>query len=168
MLTLMKPKVKPRILGLILGRNVAGPESPSSDSPPPTPAGWGGGAFSRTTQHSRATGLCMYKVLCSIRPWVITTHQKLPVPSKHPWVITTHQKLPVPSKHPWVITTHQKLPVPSKRPWVITTHQKLPVPSKHPWVITTHQRLPVPSKRPWVITTHQKLPVQSKRPPPLF
>ena len=61
MLTLMKPKVKPRILGLILGRNVAGPESPSSDSPPPhthTPAGWGGGGpFSRTTQHGRATGL---------------------------------------------------------------------------------------------------------------
>ena len=57
MLTLMKPKVKPRILGLILGRNVAGPESPSSDPPPHTPAGWGGGAFSRTTQHGRATGL---------------------------------------------------------------------------------------------------------------
>ena len=42
MLALMKPKVKPRILGLILGRNVAGPESPSSDSPP-TLAGRGGG-----------------------------------------------------------------------------------------------------------------------------
>ena len=26
----------------------------------------------------------MYKVLRSIRPWVITTHQKLPAPSKHP------------------------------------------------------------------------------------
>ena len=36
MLTLMKPKVKPRILALILGRNVAGPESPSSDPPPHT------------------------------------------------------------------------------------------------------------------------------------
>ena len=49
MLTLMKPKVKPRILGLNLGRNVAGPESPSLDSPPPpthTPAGWGGGGLS--------------------------------------------------------------------------------------------------------------------------
>ena len=58
MLTLMKPKVKPRILGLILGRNVAGPESPSSDSPPPhTCRLGGGGAFSRTTQHGRATGL---------------------------------------------------------------------------------------------------------------
>ena len=46
MLTLMKPKVKPRILGLILGRNVAGPESPSSNSPPPhthLQAGGGGG-----------------------------------------------------------------------------------------------------------------------------
>ena len=46
MLTLMKPKVKPRILGLILGRNVAGPESPSSDSPPPTHLQAGGGGLS--------------------------------------------------------------------------------------------------------------------------
>ena len=53
----MKPKMKPRILGLILGRNVAGPESPSSDSPPPHLQAGGGGAFSRTTQNGRATGL---------------------------------------------------------------------------------------------------------------
>ena len=44
MLTLMKPKVKPRILGLILGRNVAGPESPYSDSPH-THLQAGGGGF---------------------------------------------------------------------------------------------------------------------------
>ena len=60
MLTLMTPKMKPRILGLILGRNVAGPESPSSDSPHHLQAGGGGGgAFSRTTQNGRATGLHM-------------------------------------------------------------------------------------------------------------
>ena len=41
----MKPKVKPRILGQILGRNVAGPESPSSDSPPPHTCRLGGGGF---------------------------------------------------------------------------------------------------------------------------
>ena len=65
-LTLMKPKVKPRILGLILGRNVAGPESPSSDSPPHLQAG-GGGAFSRTTQHGRATGLYGSNGHCDFR-----------------------------------------------------------------------------------------------------
>ena len=63
--TVMKPKVKPRILGLILGRNVAGPESPSSDSPPPhTPAGWGGGGF----QPHHSARPCYGPVSCIIVP----------------------------------------------------------------------------------------------------
>ena len=71
MLTLMKPKVKPRILGLFLGRNVAGPESPSSDSPPThTCRLGGGGAFSRTTQHCRATGLSIHRIFCMLQGWM--------------------------------------------------------------------------------------------------
>ena len=54
MLTLMKPKVKPRISGLILGRNVAGPESPSSDSPLHLQAGGGLSAAPLSTTVLRA------------------------------------------------------------------------------------------------------------------
>ena len=48
----MKPKVKPRILGLILGRNVVGPESPSLDSPPPHTCRLGGGGGGFQPHHS--------------------------------------------------------------------------------------------------------------------
>ena len=61
MLTLMKPKVKPRILGLILGRNVAGPESPSSDFPPPTHLQAGGGGLSAAPLSTAVLRACTFE-----------------------------------------------------------------------------------------------------------
>ena len=60
---------------------------------------------------------CMYKVLCSMCPWVIATHKMLPARSKHPSPIFGSKWC----KHPWAFTRHITVP----RLWMAKERQMI-------------------------------------------